>query len=282
MRSKMIITTHAVPGLQMGSQGSAGLSLGQYSHQSHMLRPLADPRRILRSATVKLKFRLLLAALVLGPPGSNLASAQEATSSRLSATPGTHCAGQARQRSSGKVEACVLLQPYAFDGIELPAGSKASFREDGKVEQVRLNRDSPVYGQMLPAGTTLFFKHTGGLRHFWLPMDTVIQEHLVWGHEDGAGNQLHPNGKLKAIWLATDETIDGVPCTSSGNPLRVGLRASRLGTQRMVWFYDSGRLQQAMVSREFTLQGHTFKTGDVISLGPDGRIDLNAKRLSQW
>jgi hypothetical protein len=56
----------------------------------------------------------------------------------------------------------------------------------------------------------------------------------------------------------------------------------RLGTQRMAWFYDTGRLQQAMLSRDFTLQGQSFAKGDVISLGPDGKVDLTAKKISDW
>jgi hypothetical protein len=50
----------------------------------------------------------------------------------------------------------------------------------------------------------------------------------------------------------------------------------------MVWFYDDGHLQQAMLSQDFSLQGHSFKKGDVISLGPDGQVDMNAKKLSDW
>jgi hypothetical protein len=50
----------------------------------------------------------------------------------------------------------------------------------------------------------------------------------------------------------------------------------------MAWFHDNGHLQQAMLSRDVTLQGHSFKKGDVINLDPDGKVDLKAKKLSEW
>jgi hypothetical protein len=63
------------------------------------------------------------------------------------------------------------------------------------------------------------------------------------------------------------------------NVFKMGLHAFFLGTQRMVWFYDNGHLQQALLSRDFTIQGRIFKKGDVIYFGSDGIADLTAKKL---
>ena len=110
----------------------------------------------------------------------------------------------------------------------------------------------------------------------------MLQGFLVRGQTNGAGIRLHPNGKLLAIWLAGDQEIDGVPCTSSMNIFQMGLGVISLGTQRMAWFYNNGRLRQAMLSRDIVLQGHSFNAGDVISLTRDGQIDLQAEKLSKW
>ena len=59
----------------------------------------------------------------------------------------------------------------------------------------------------------------------------------------------------------------------------MGLRAMSLGTRRMAWFYDNGRLQRAMLSRDAVIQGHTFKRGDIIRLRRDGTVDLTAPTL---
>lgn len=192
------------------------------------------------------------------------------------------CGSHVKYYSDGKPYSCQVSDAFLVGDIHIPPGSDISFRPDGTVGSAWLGKESAVYGQILPQGTALFFASGDRLRHFWLPKDTVIQGHLVKGQDDGAGARLHPNGKLLAIWLAQDEVIDGVPCTSSGNVLRMGFGVIHLGTQRMAWFYENGRLQQAMLSRDVTLQGHGFKKGEVISFAPDGKIDLNAKKLYEW
>ena len=192
------------------------------------------------------------------------------------------CASQVKYYPDGKPSSCQVSQAFLVGNIQIPSGSDIALRPNGEVGSAWLGKDGTVYGQALPAGTALHFGDGDRLRHFWLPRDTVLQGHLVKGQDDGAGSRLHPNGKLLAIWLAQDEVIDGVPCTSSGNVLRMGFGVIRLGTQRMAWFYNNGRLQQAMLSQDVTLQGHSFKKGDVISLGLDGKVDLNAKKLSEW
>jgi hypothetical protein len=192
------------------------------------------------------------------------------------------CASQVKYYQDGKPSSCQVSQAFMVGNIQIPPGSDIAFRPNGEVGSAWLGKDGTVYGQPLPAGTALHFGEGDQLRHFWLSKDTVLQGHLVNRQDDGAGSRLHPNGKLLAIWLAQDEEIEGVPCTSSGNPFRMGITAARRGTQRMVWFHDNGHLQQGMLSQDFTLQGHSFKRGDVISLDPDGKVDLNAKKLSDW
>lgn len=195
---------------------------------------------------------------------------------------GAQCASQVKYYADGKPFSCQSSQGFLVGNIQIPAGSGISFRPNGEVGSAWLGKDGTVYGQALPAGTVLHFGEGDRLRHFWLPKDTVLQGHLVRGQDDGAGSRLHPNGKLLAIWLAQDEVIDGVPCTSSANVLRMGFGVIRLGTQRMAWFYDNGRLRQAMLSQDVTLQGNDFKKGEVISLDLDGKVDPGAKKLSEW
>ncbi len=215
---------------------------------------------------------------------SGAAAAQTVVPPSQSSDKAAPCVNRIKYYADGKPSSCQVSQAFMVGNIQIPAGSDISLRPNGEVGSAWLGQDGSVYGQTLPAGTALHFGKGDQLRHFWLPKETVtsMQGHLVKGQDDGAGSRLHPNGKLLAIWLAQDEVIEGIPCTSSGNPLRVGLAAARLGTQRMVWFYDNGRLQQAMLSQDFTLQGHSFRKGEVISLDSEGKVDLNAKKLYEW
>lgn len=191
------------------------------------------------------------------------------------------CTATAERDADGRLRQCQLTRDTTLGGQPMPAGSRVTFGPDGMPGIASLSRASPVYGQLLPAGTLLHFAN-GRLRHFWLPVDTLIQGHLVKAQDDGAGSRLHPNGRLLAIWLAQDEIIDGVPCTSSGSILRMGPGVIRLGTMRMAWFRPNGRLQQCMLSRDITLNGHPLRKGDVVALDVDGHLDLHAEKLSNW
>ncbi len=226
---------------------------------------------------------LVALVLYLICSGAALAQTKEPTTQLSEKSPQiVQCANHIKYFRDGKPSSCQVSEAFMVGNIQIPSGSDISLRPNGEVGSAWLGQDGSVYGQPLPAGTALHFGEGVRLRHFWLPKDTVLQGHLARGQDDGAGNRLHPNGKILAIWLVHDEVIDGVPCTSSGNPFRMGFRSARLGTQRMVWFYDNGHLQQAMLSQDLVLQGHSFKKGEVISLGPDGKVDLNAKKLSEW
>lgn len=189
------------------------------------------------------------------------------------------CRGKMEYYRSGKIRTCYLSKDYEKDGNILSAGSKLFFEENGNLTGCRICKESKFYGVLFPAKTCVFFNRWGHRFSFWLPEDTRIQGHLIAATSDGIGNSLHLNGKLKAIWLADDEEISGVPCSSSMNIFRFGSRVLSLGTKRMVWFYDNGQLQQAMLARDVTIQGHSFKKGDLIYFDKDGRIDLNSKNI---
>lgn len=189
------------------------------------------------------------------------------------------CRADVHRYANGGIKSCILARDHTLAGSLLPAGSDVSFDETGALRMSRLARASEFYGRPLPAQSTVFFDRQGRMDGFWLHTDAAIDGHLLGAREDGARDSLYPNGRLRAGFIAGDEEIDGVPCTSSANPFKMGPRVISLGTQRMVRFYDNGRLQQAMVSRDVTIQGHAFKKGDLVYLTPDGELDLGAKKL---
>ena len=163
-----------------------------------------------------------------------------------------------------------------------PPGSVLTFAPSAALERVVLGREAAIYGQVLPANTTLHFWQDNRLRHFWLPVETTIQGYRLAARSDGAGDRLHPNGRLEAVWLIEDREVDGVPCTSSANPLRLGFQVWRLGTQRMVWFHDSGRLRQCLVARDAVVRGQRVHRGEVTVFTPAGDVDPGAPKITQW
>lgn len=217
-------------------------------------------------------------AILAGLSGAGWSAAQDVPAPAARA----QCREPVRRHADGALATCTLAGSQVLAGQDLPDGTAAWFRPDGRLARARLGAAVAVLGQPLPEGTELFYWPNGGLRHFWLPVDTELQGHRVRAQDDGAGNRLHPNGRLLAIWLVDDEEIEGVPCSSSGNALRMGLGVLRLGTRRMVWFHDNGRLRQAMLGRDAVIQGHAFTAGTVVAFDREGRLDLAAPPLSAW
>ena len=80
------------------------------------------------------------------------------------------------------------------------------------------------------------------------------------------------NGKLSAIWLANDETNEGIPCTSNVNIFKYGFSVISKGTNRMVFFHEYGKLQQAMLSKDIFIQRQPLKKGDLVRFDENGKI----------
>jgi hypothetical protein len=106
-----------------------------------------------------------------------------------------------------------------------------------------------------------------------------MQGHTLWDHEDGLGHMLYASGAIRAIWLAKGEAIQGVP-GARRLPLGQGWWHSiTLGAQAMTWFFEDGKLEQALLSQDITLDGHAFTRGDVVRFHRDGTVDLTSPKL---
>ena len=193
------------------------------------------------------------------------------------------CGDTPKRFASGQVEQCTLAREHRHGEVMLPAGSLVTFRKTGDLAEAVLSAQTLVSGQELPAKATLFFDPAGRMRHFWLHEEATIQGHRLRGmgrfYSGYLGHMLHANGKLRAVWLAEEEAIDGLPCASSLPLLGGSWSAVKLGAQAMAWFYEDGRLRQAMLARDSTYQGQALKKGTVVSLRRDGTLDAAAKKL---
>lgn len=220
------------------------------------------------------KYFILVAFILI--PGKIKSSYKAYSQQTIQSIP---CSGNVHYWKNGKIKSCYLSKDYEIDGNLLPVDSELFLEENGNPSRCEISKEAKFYGLSLPPKTCVFFNRWGHKLSFWLKDDTRIQGYLIASSNDGIGNSLYTNGKLKAIWLADEEEINGVPCTSSNNPFRFGSQVTSLGTKRMVWFYENGNLQQAMLSRDITIQGHFFKKGDIIYFDQDGKVDLVSKKL---
>lgn len=262
----------------------------------------------------KFVFPWVAVALLVCDPMGSLAAAKTQTLAVPTEIQGLPCQGKLVLRDDGSVTTCTLSRAHQVAGLTLPAGTEIRFNEarelasctlgqtatvvgfslpagarvefrKGRAVSCTLPRAAEVRGLPLPAGSTLFFVTTGFEKEVpvtwqcWLPVETTLQGYRCAVIDEGCGHILYPSGKIRAIKLAQDEEIDGVPCTSSQNPLRMGTRVMFYGLDAMAWFYEDGRLAQGMVSRDWVIQGRACKRGDIVRLRSDGTLDPTEKTL---
>jgi hypothetical protein len=159
----------------------------------------------------------------------------------------------------------------------MPNGSFVTFFKSGFPGMCTLSREASFNGLLLPANSKVMYNIYGQKIGFWLAEKRSIQGVMIAHSWDGIVNKVHKNGKLKAVWLAEEQEIEGVPCTSSMNIFIYGMKAMHYGTKRMAFFYDNGKLQQAMISKDIEIQGINFKKGELICFDKEGKIDRDAK-----
>ena len=191
---------------------------------------------------------------------------------------GIPCKGEVKYFENNKLNSCFLAKDFTIEEYLLPAGTKLFLNNDGTLSRCIISKETNFFGQTLPAKTNVFLNMWENKLSFWLPENTIIQGYLIGASNDGIATPLYPNGKLKEIWLLNDTLIDKIPCTTSGNLFKYGWHVAHLGTERRVKFYDNGHLQRALLSRDVTIQGHSYKKGELIFLDKDGKIDLNVKK----
>ena len=186
---------------------------------------------------------------------------------------------------AGKVTSCVLGKRATLEGFVLPADSKVVFRNN-RVLSCKLVEATLIRGVQLPAEATVFFRtpknwesEVSGCWDCWLPKPVLIQGILCSPREDGCGHIFYPSGRIRSVKLEGDQEIDGVPCTSSSNLFRMGMKALFYGLDTCAWFYENGHLAQGWLARDCTIKGRDFKAGAIVRLAPDGTLDSAATTL---
>lgn len=190
----------------------------------------------------------------------------------LSISQNIPCKENSEKYDHGHLKSCILSANYTIDGYVIPENSSIAFNKKGALDYVKLGKDAKMLNQLFPAKTQIFFNHWIGPFSFWPSKQMEIQGHILVSRWDGIGNAMFANGRLSAIWLANDETIEGIPCTSSVNIFKYGFSVISKGTNRMVFFHENGKLQQAMLSKDIIIQGKSFKKGDLVRFDEFGKL----------
>lgn len=206
----------------------------------------------------------LLTLLVLAPAVSN------------SQAPDTACSPAALRARDARQ--CVTTDTLMLNGVVVPPGSTLKVGSREFLHTVHAAAETRIGSLVLPAGARIFFRDNWQPYGFHLAHDTTIAGFLIRGMNDGARNLFYQSGALRAIWLVEDTVVDGIPCTTNGNPFQMGFGVIRMGTRRMLWLYENGRLEQALVARDTVRDGEQLRKGSIVVLDRDGHVSRVAPR----
>lgn len=147
---------------------------------------------------------------------------------------------------------------------------RVEYYENGNLKYCDLAREDTLSGQPLAAGTGVHFTEDGVFDWCFLREDTEIQGYLCRGEGHGFMTVFHPNGKVRNVYLADDEVIQGIPCarfrflSAVFNPIH-----HKYGSTN---FYDDGSLKYCELSENFIIEGQSFRRGDALRFDRDGRL----------
>jgi len=81
----------------------------------------------------------------------------------------------------------------------------------------------------------------------------------------------YTNGNLSLAWLVNDTVIQRIPCAAASfwTEILRGIYGSA-----GVHFHPNGKLSQCKLSKDFRIEGHTFKKGDVLHFDKTGNLLL--------
>lgn len=164
---------------------------------------------------------LLIVALLLLFAIAAHAGSRRQSLDRTTTIAGYPCArGYAWFYANGKLDTCTLAAESRFGEATLPAGSLISLDEAGQIKSARMSHDTRIRGLLCRGGGPL-------------------------GPGEGDMVAFYPSGKLREIFLAEDQSIDGVPCAHGG--LGTTLRH---GDPRVV-LNEDGSLRSCRLARDF-------------------------------
>lgn len=172
--------------------------------------------------------------------------------------------GNSEFMPENQLKSCILASDFGIQNYALHKDSKLFLTFEGKLDRVIIS-DATTFGTLhLPTGSSVFFNRWNEALNFWLPSPSIIQGYLIPASNDGIGNACYASGNLKEFWLVNDETIQGIPCTTTGNIFKVGTHAARRGSERRVRLTEDGKLERAMLAQDFNFKGKHYQKGDLI------------------
>ena len=155
-----------------------------------------------------------------------------------------------------------------IDGIHCAPTGRAYaefFINGGRLAECPLAEAANVGGHDLPAGTWVILHPDGRLRLVWLSRNARFGDVVCkgTGYKEWV-TTFHPNGAVETCFLPRAATIDGIPC-------RAGTFLGELTGGVAVRFHANGRLESCSLGQPVTVGGERYRAWRRIWLDADGR-----------
>ena len=130
-----------------------------------------------------------------------------------------------------------------------------------------LAQEDTVLGNTVPAGTQLNFDKNGILLFIALPHPMKLQEVMCNGEGPGSWHTvLYPSGQLKLAWPSEDQDVQGIPCREAT------FFTEMFGGGAGLYFHPNGKLRRCKLSKDFIIEGRSFKRGEHPEFDEQGRL----------
>jgi hypothetical protein len=156
----------------------------------------------------------------------------------------------------GFIKKCKLENPIIIQNI--PCKRWVWFHENGRLAQFQLSEQMEIHGIMVPCGSTVFLREDGSLEHCWFSKDIVIQGYPCNGGFMKVDTAFYKNGIISCCFLTEPTEIQGVPCQAS--------------VFKPVQFYETGKLKNCSLSKEYVSGDKTYKKGQKITFNGNGEV----------
>lgn len=186
---------------------------------------------------------------------------------------------------NGRVSFTRLSQDMTFQGIPFKKGAWVEFYPEGQLEWFALSQDQIIQGISFKKGSWVKLEPDGKLVHVQTDDETLIQGIPCKG---GSANNLiefHSNGRIERASLAREATIQGISLKGESHIYfnREGKLEKFYSSEAThvdgiscmegyVAIHPNGKIKNAFLSKDTTIQGIHFKKGHYVEFHSNGKI----------
>jgi hypothetical protein len=153
-----------------------------------------------------------------------------------------------------------MTEDHEIQGFPCKSGW-IHFKEDFILQSFQLSREFTFNNTLLPAHTWIHLPYKGLTGYILsLPFDYQIQGHLCGGSGGYKGTQtgFYDSGRLRSFYSPEEITVNGVPCETS--------------ILNNVNLHENGNIGSCKLSKDYKVDGVTYKKGSIIELYESGKI----------